>query len=198
MERAFSNSVTEIKLSDTEIDRRNWLERYEDRMNKLELTTDELIDTRNRKEVAMADATRVSCNYPNCDGGSSTGYCHTDCRPDTRVDDEAVAELAEKLATLAAREAHNLVGSAVWSTGQVRHLAQSFRFELASLTRQLAEARAERDRMAWALKVFAVHSIYPVAQQIDARGYKWRGEDSLDYAKELADAALSPPREGEP
>lgn len=53
-----------------------------------------------------------------------------------------IAELAEELATVAAREAHNLVGSAVWSPGQVRHLAQSFRFALATLSRQLAEARA--------------------------------------------------------
>ena len=22
----------------------------------------------------------MKCNYPDCDGGSATGYCHNDCR----------------------------------------------------------------------------------------------------------------------
>jgi ribosomal protein L37E len=23
---------------------------------------------------------RIECNYPDCDGGPATGYCHTNCR----------------------------------------------------------------------------------------------------------------------
>lgn len=26
------------------------------------------------------DEPEPACNYPNCDGGYATGYCHTDCR----------------------------------------------------------------------------------------------------------------------
>lgn len=29
---------------------------------------------------AHANAESVRCNYPNCDGGPATGYCHDACR----------------------------------------------------------------------------------------------------------------------
>jgi hypothetical protein len=41
-----------------------------------------------------------------------------------------------------------------------------------------------------ALRALTVHATYPVSTEINARGYAWRNEKSLDYAKGLADAAL--------
>lgn len=42
-----------------------------------------------------------------------------------------------------------------------------------------------------ALRAFSAHCTYPVAQVINKRGYTWRGEDALDYAKELSDSVLA-------
>ena len=54
----------------------------------------------------------------------------------------------------------------------------------------LEQAADEIDRLRAALRAFAVHATYPVATEINPRGYAWRGEEALDYAKGLADAAL--------
>lgn len=37
----------------------------------------------NEKVAQITAALRrgANCNYPNCDGGPATGYCHADCLP---------------------------------------------------------------------------------------------------------------------
>jgi hypothetical protein len=42
-----------------------------------------------------------------------------------------------------------------------------------------------------ALEAFAIHATYPVSTEINTRGYEWRGQEALDYAKGLADAVLT-------
>jgi|HubBroStandDraft_5_1064220.scaffolds.fasta_scaffold101054_6 hypothetical protein len=42
-----------------------------------------------------------------------------------------------------------------------------------------------------ALRLFVDHCTYPVSTEINPRGYAWRGEDSLDYARGQAVAALA-------
>jgi hypothetical protein len=42
-----------------------------------------------------------------------------------------------------------------------------------------------------ALEAFAIHATYPVTTEINSRGYEWRGQEALDYAKGLADAVLA-------
>jgi hypothetical protein len=49
----------------------------------------------------------------------------------------------------------------------------------------------EIERMREALRAFTIHATYPVSTEINPRGYAWRSEEALDYAKSLADAALS-------
>lgn len=55
----------------------------------------------------------------------------------------------------------------------------------------VSEAADEIGRLREALRAFAVHATYPVSTKINPRGYAWRGEEALDYAKSLADAALA-------
>jgi hypothetical protein len=57
--------------------------------------------------------------------------------------------------------------------------------------RRAEKAEAERDALVKALKAFVVHATYPVSTEINQRGYAWRGEEALDYAKGLADYAFS-------
>jgi hypothetical protein len=52
------------------------------------------------------------------------------------------------------------------------------------------KAADEIDRLRAALRAFTVHATYSVAKEINARGYAWRGEEALDYAKTVAEAAL--------
>lgn len=51
--------------------------------------------------------------------------------------------------------------------------------------------KAERDALVKALRAFTEHATYPVSTEINPRGYAWRGEEALDYAKGLADEALA-------
>ena len=53
------------------------------------------------------------------------------------------------------------------------------------------EAAETIDRLREALRAFAAHSTYPVSTEINPRGYAWRGEEALDYAKGLADTLLA-------
>lgn len=48
------------------------------------------------------------------------------------------------------------------------------------------EAVKEIERLREALRAFTVHATYPVAKEINPRGYAWRGEEALDYAMSLA------------
>jgi hypothetical protein len=50
---------------------------------------------------------------------------------------------------------------------------------------------AEIERLREALRAFTVHATYPVSTAINPRGYAWRGEEALDYAKSLADGVLA-------
>jgi hypothetical protein len=68
--------------------------------------------------------------------------------------------------------------------------------EIDRLQKLCQEAADEIERLQAALKLFTVHATYPVAKEINPRGYAWRGEGALDHAKSVADAALEPPASG--
>lgn len=65
------------------------------------------------------------------------------------------------------------------------------RIEAALGTTSPSQAFVAGDQVREALRAFAIHACYPVDKSINPRGYEWRGEDALDYAKGLADRALS-------
>lgn len=53
----------------------------------------------------------------------------------------------------------------------------------------MEDAAKEIERLREALRAFTVHATYPVSTEINPRGYAWRGEETLDYAMSLANAA---------
>jgi hypothetical protein len=58
------------------------------------------------------------------------------------------------------------------------------------LVQFIGEQTRQIERLRAAVRAFTVHATYPVSTKINSRGYAWRGEDALDYAKSLGDAAL--------
>lgn len=57
--------------------------------------------------------------------------------------------------------------------------------------RLIVKAVNNHDALVNALRAFVDHATYPVSTEINPRGYAWRGEGALDYAKSLADTVLS-------
>ncbi len=79
-------------------------------------------------------------------------------------------------------------------TQRLLHLSEGGPGDVNTACREAADMiiglNGEIECLVAALKAFAIHATYPVAKEINSRGYKWRDEGALDYAKQLADAAL--------
>lgn len=78
------------------------------------------------------------------------------------------------------REAHRLI---------VRMQA----IAMCALDEQDGSIRPSHDAVRRALELFVNFCTYPVSEEINPRGYNWKPENDLDYARAEAIAALSSP-----